>query len=75
MNEGVNMELQAQHENLILQIILNAIKDEGVEYLESDAGHNWMTILGINPQIAKDALALTDGKVKDIRYINERLDD
>ena len=69
------MDGQAQHENLILQIILNAIKDEGVEYLDSDAGQNWMNIIGINPQIAKDALALTDGKVKDIRYINERLDD
>lgn len=69
------MDGQAQHENLILQIILNAIKDEGVEYLDSDAGQNWMNIIGINPQIAKDALALTDGKVKDIRYINEHLDD
>ena len=69
------MDGQAQHENLILQIILNAIKDEGVEYLDSDAGQNWMNIIGINPQIAKDALALTDGKVKDIRYINEYLDD
>jgi len=69
------MDGQAQHENLILQIILNAIKDEGVEYLDSDAGQNWMNIIGINPQIAKDALALTDGKVKDIHYINEHLDD
>ena len=69
------MDGQAQHENLILQIILNAIKDEGVEYLDSDAGQNWMNIIGINPQIAKDALALTGSKVKDIRYINEHLDD
>ena len=75
INEGVNMEGQAQHENLILQVILNAIKDEGIEYLDSDAGQIWMDALGLNPQIVKDALALTGGEVKNIRYINEHLDD
>ena len=69
------MGQQAQHENLILQIILNAIKDEGIEYLDTDAGQVWMNAIGINPQIVKDALAFTGGKVKNIRYINEHLDD
>ena len=69
------MEGQTQHENLILQVILNAIKDEGIEYLDSDAGQIWMDALGLNPQIVKDALALTGGEVKNIRYINEHLDD
>jgi hypothetical protein len=69
------MQQQAQHENLILQVILNAIKDEGIEYLDSDAGQIWMDAISINPQIVKDALALTGGEVKNIRYINEHLDD
>jgi len=69
------MDGQAQHENLILQVILNAVKDEGIEYLDSDAGQIWMNAIGIDPQVAKDALALTGGEVKDIRYINEHLDD
>ena len=69
------MDGQAQHENLILQVILNAVKDEGIEYLDSDAGQIWMNAIGIDPQDAKDALALTSGEVKDIRYINEHLDD
>jgi len=75
INEGVNMEGQTQHENLILQVILNAIKDEGIEYLDTDAGQVWMDAIGINPQIVKDAMALTGGEVKNIRYINEHLDD
>jgi len=69
------MQQQAQHENLILQVILNAIKDEGIEYLDSDAGQIWMDAISINPQIVKDAMALTGGEVKNIRYINEHLDD
>jgi len=69
------MDGQAQHENLILQVILNAVKDEGIEYLDSDAGQIWMDAIDIDPQVAKNALALTGGKVKDIRYINEHLDD
>lgn len=69
------MQQQAQHENLILQVILNAIKDEGIEYLDSDAGQIWMDAIDINPQIVKDAMALTGGEVKNIRYINEHLDD
>ena len=69
------MDGQAQHENLILQVILNAVKDEGIEYLDSDAGQIWMNAIGIDPQVAKDALAITGGEVKDIRYINEHLDD
>tara|TARA_Y100000296_G_C5092274_1_gene215481 strand:- start:404 stop:613 length:210 start_codon:yes stop_codon:yes gene_type:complete len=69
------MDLLPQHENLVLQIILNAIKDEGVEYLDSEACHDWMDMIGISPDIARDALALTNGKVKDIRYINEHLDE
>ena len=69
------MDLTPQHANLIIQIILNALNDEGIEYLDSDAGQTWMDAIGISPQFIKDALALTDGKVKNIRYINEHLDE
>jgi len=69
------MNLQTQYENLILQIILNAINDEGVEYLDSDTGRNWLASIELDSQVAKNALTLTNGKIKDIRYINEHLDD
>jgi hypothetical protein len=67
-------DYKAQHENLILQVILNAVKDEGAEYLDTDAGQEWLELLGISADNAKQALATTAGAVKDIRYINEHLD-
>ena len=71
----MTMDTKPQHENLILQIILNAIKDEGTDYLDTDDGQDWLMLLDINPEVAKQALEITEGTVKDIRYINEHLDD
>ena len=71
----MTMDTKPQHENLILQIILNAIKDEGADYLDTDDGQDWLMLLDINPEVAKQALEITAGVVKDIRYINEHLDD
>ena len=71
----MTMDTKPQHENLILQIILNAIKDEGADYLDTDDGRDWMMLLDISPEVAKQALEITEGTVKDIRYINEHLDD
>jgi hypothetical protein len=74
-NQFIATDFKAQHENLILQIILNAINDEGVDYLDTDSAQEWMGLLGLNPEVAKQALEITEGAVKDIRYINEHLDD
>ena len=74
-NQFIATDFKAQHENLILQIILNAIKDEGADYLDTDDGQDWLMLLDINPEVAKQALEITAGVVKDIRYINEHLDD
>ena len=74
-NQFIATDFRAQHENLILQIVLNAIKEDGVEYLDTDDGQGWLMLLDINPDIAKEALEITAGAVKDIRYINEHLDD
>ena len=74
-NQFIATDFKAQHENLILQIILNAIKDEGADYLDIDDGQDWLMLLDINPEVAKQALEITAGAVKDIRYINEHLDD
>ena len=74
-NQFVATDFKAQHENLILQIILNAIKDEGADYLDTDDGRDWLMLLDISPEVAKQALEITEGTVKDIRYINEHLDD
>ena len=71
----MTMDTKPQHENLILQIVLNAIKDEGADYLDTDDGQDWLMLLDINPEVAKQALEITAGVVKDIRYINEHLDD
>ena len=70
----MTMDTKTQHENLILQIVLNAIKEDGVEYLDTDDGQDWLMLLNISPDIAKQALEITAGAVKDIRYINEHLD-
>ena len=74
-NQFIATDFKAQHENLILQIVLNAIKEDGVEYLDTDDGQGWLMLLDINPDIAKEALEITAGAVKDIRYINEHLND
>ena len=74
-NQFIATDFKAQHENLILQIVINAIKEDGVEYLDTDDGQGWLMLLDINPDIAKEALEITAGAVKDIRYINEHLDD
>jgi len=74
-NQFIATDFKAQHENLILQIVLNAIKEDGVEYLDTDDGQGWLMLLDINPDIAKEALEITAGAVKNIRYINEHLDD
>jgi len=70
-----NLDFKPQHENLVLQVILNAVNDEGMDYLDTDAGREWMDLIGINADVAKLALEATEGKVKDIRYINEHLDE
>ena len=74
-NQFIATDFKAQHENLILQIILNAIKDEGADYLDTDDGQDWLMLLDINPEVVKQALEITEGSVKSIRYINEHLDD
>ena len=71
----MSRDYTAQHENLILQIILNAINDEGADYLDTDSGQEWLGLIGIKPEIAKQALTITEGLVKNIRYINEHLDE
>ncbi len=69
------MDLQPQHENLIIQVILNAIKEDGVEYLDTEDANDWLDLIGLTPAFAKNALAQTAGEIKDIRFINEHLDD
>lgn len=69
------MDLQPQHENLILQVILNAIKEDGIEYLDTDDAHDWLTLIGLTPDFVEAALTQTSGQIKDIRFINEHLND
>lgn len=67
------MDLLSQHENLIIQVILNAIKEDGIEYLDTDDANEWLDLIGLTPAFAKTALTQTQGKIKDIRFINEHL--
>ena len=52
----MNNEYKAQHENLVLQIILNAINEDGADYLNTESGQNWLGLLGITTEVAEEAL-------------------
>jgi len=55
----MSLDYTAQHENLILQIILNAVNYEGADYLDTDSGQECLGLIGIKPEIAKQALTIT----------------
>lgn len=69
------MDTTNQHDNLICQIILNAIKEDGTAYLDTNDAKYWLELLNLDADVLRKALVATGGKVKDIRYINERLDE
>ena len=52
------MNITPHQANLILQAILNIINDKGIDYLDTKSGQAWLSLLGINADIAKDALAM-----------------
>lgn len=68
-------ELQVAHENFVLSILISALNDNPA-YAESDSCRVWLDAIGVKDQEAvKDALLSTGGKVKDKRYIAERMED
>jgi hypothetical protein len=67
--------LQIAHENLILSILISALDDDP-GYIETADCKHWLDTIGLNNnEGVKDALLATGGKVKDKRYIAERMEE
>jgi len=63
-----------QIHNLVVQVIAQALKDEGEEAFENKGILEWMDMVNIQPDKIKEAFTLADGKIN-LRYIMERLDE
>mgnify|MGYP003660052881 FL=1 len=63
-----------QIHNLVVQVIAQALKDEGEEAFENEGILEWMDMVNIHPDKIKEAFTLADGKIN-LRYIMERLDE
>ena len=73
-NNDLTKVLKNSHENLIAQIIVEALNDSEEEnYLESDGAKFWMNLADIEPRRLENALIDTEGLVNDRRYIMETL--
>jgi len=57
-----------------VQVIAQALKDEGEEAFENKGILEWMDMVNIQPDKIKEAFTLADGKIN-LRYIMERLDE
>tara|TARA_R110002020_G_scaffold145659_1_gene319886 strand:- start:178 stop:351 length:174 start_codon:yes stop_codon:yes gene_type:complete len=57
-----------------VQVIAQALKDEGEEAFENEGILEWMDMVNIHPDKIKEAFTLADGKIN-LRYIMERLDE
>ena len=74
-NRNNREELAVAWENFCLQVIITALEDDPAYINTSDCGI-WLDRAGVdNHDTVKDALVATQGKVKDKRYINERMED
>ena len=68
-------ELSIAWENFCLQVIITALEDDPT-YINTSDCTIWLDRAGVdNHETVKDALVATQGKVKDKRYINERMED
>ena len=75
-NETDKMDLTHNFNNLIVQVIAEALNDDS-EYLETDDGKFWLDLGNINERRINNALNFkmddSDSKLVDTRYIMERL--
>ena len=68
-------ELVIAWENFCLQVIITALEDDPT-YINTSDCEIWLDRAGVdNHEMVKDALVTTQGKIKDKRYINERMED
>jgi len=58
--------------NLVVQLIAQALKDDGLEVFEDENLLNWMYSADINPSTVKQAFTDANGQIN-LRYITERL--
>ena len=74
-NRNNRDELAVAWENFCLQVIITALEDDPT-YIDTSDCMVWLDRAGVeNHDTVKDALVATQGKVKDKRYINERMED
>ena len=68
-------ELAIAWENFCLQVIIIALEDDP-DYINTSDCKMWLDRAGVdNHEMVKEALVTTQGKIKDKRYINERMED
>lgn len=60
--------------NMIIQAFLTGVHEEK-EYATSDDARILLDWIGVEPDRILNALELTGGKVNQIRFINERIED
>ena len=74
-NRNDRGELAIAWENFCLQVVITALEDDPT-YIDTSDCMVWLDRAGVdNHETVKDALAATQGKVNDKRYINERMED
>ena len=74
-NRNNRDELAIAWENFCLQVVITALEDDP-DYIHTSDCMIWLDRAGVdNPDTVKDALVATQGKIKDERNINERMED
>ena len=74
-NRNNRDELVIAWENFCLQVIIVALEDDPA-YIDTSDCEIWLDRAGVeHPDTVKNALLTTQGKIKDKRYINERMED
>ena len=75
-NETDKMDLAHNFDNLIVQVIAEALNDDS-DYLNTDDGKFWLDLANIDERRINNALNFkmdnSDSKLVDTRYIMERL--
>lgn len=59
--------------NLVTEIILRAVHDEGFDYLESDGFNYWADLVGIDKVVLVEALEKNDHKIDDPSFVKSIL--
>jgi hypothetical protein len=74
-HQNNRVEFAIAWENFCLQVIITALEDDPT-YINTEDCMMWLDYAGVdNPDVVKNALVTTQGKINDKRYINERMEE